>query len=453
MTGTTDWSAFATALGAIPTETDRALVRQKSRDFYWYSPVLKQQLRGVSGDIVVAPRDEADVIAVVAECFARRIPITPRGGGTGNYGQAMPLHGGVVLDLIGLNTIHPVENGVLRVGTGAKLGEIEARCKPLGWELRMFPSTRRTATIGGFVAGGSGGVGSINFGQMREAGTLLGARVVTMEAAPRVLHLRGAEVNRVHHAYGTNGIITEIEIAMAPAQAWLDYVVAFSDFAALARFTNTIARSDGIAKRLATAVDGQAAAYFKPLQEAIAPGESVGLFLIGAQSGEPFEDALSRAGGRVARRLTEAEVEATGAVPAFEFTWNHTTLHALKVDRDITYLQSRFPGPDYLGLVAKVMAEYGDEIAMHLEFIRVEGEVACAALPLVRYTTEARLRAIIADFEARGITVFDPHTYVLEDGGMKHTDPEQLAFKRHADPLGLLNPGKMRGWDERVSAA
>ena len=82
----------------------------------------------------------------------------------------------------------------------------------------------------------------------------------------------------------------------------------------------------------------------------------------------------------------------------------------------------------------------------------MDGEVACAALPLVRYTTEERLRAIIADFERRGITVFDPHTYVLEDGGMKQTDPEQLAFKRHADPLGLLNPGKMRGWDEQFSA-
>jgi FAD/FMN-containing dehydrogenase len=453
MSADIDWPAFAASLGDIPTETDRALVRQKSRDFYWYSPVLKQQLRGVSGDIVVAPRDEADVVAVVRECFARRIPITPRGAGTGNYGQAMPLHGGVVLDLIGLNTLHPIVDGVLRVGAGAKLGEIEARCKPLGWELRMFPSTRRTATIGGFVAGGSGGIGSINFGQMRDPGTLLGARVVTMEAEPRVLHLRGAEVNRVHHAYGTNGIITEVEIAMAPAQPWLDYAVAFADFAALATFSDVIARADGIAKRLCAAVDAGAAAYFKPLQESLTPGESVGLFLIAAQSRAPFEDALTRAGGRVARFLTEADIEATGAVPAFEFTWNHTTLHALKVDKDITYLQSRFPGPDYLGAVAKVVADYRDEVPMHLEFIRVGGEVACAALPLVRYTSEARLRAIIADFESRGITVFDPHTYVLEDGGMKQTDPEQLAFKRHADPLGLLNPGKMRGWDEQSSAA
>jgi FAD/FMN-containing dehydrogenase len=175
--------------------------------------------------------------------------------------------------------------------------------------------------------------------------------------------------------------------------------------------------------------------------------------MIAAQSRAPFEDALARAGGRVVRRLTVPELEESGDVPAFEFTWNHTTLHALKLDKDITYLQSRFPGPDYLRVVADVMAAYGAEVPMHLEFIRIGGEVGCAALPLVRYTDEARLRAIIADFEARGIAVFDPHTCILEDGGMKVTDPEQLAFKRLADPHGLLNPGKMRGWDERDNAA
>ncbi len=448
---TRDWIGFAASLGGVAVETDPALVKQKSRDFYWYSPVLKRQLRSVTGDLVAMPRDEAEVIAVLRRCFAERVPVTARGGGTGNYGQAMPLHGGLVLDLSGLNAIHPVENGILRVGAGAKLGEIEAGCKPQGWELRMFPSTRRTATIGGFVGGGSGGVGSINFGQMREAGTLLAARVVTMEAEPRVLTLRGAEVNRVHHAYGTNGIITELEIAMAPAQHWVDYAVGFPDFMQIARFTEAVARADGIAKRLCTAVAAGAAAHFRSLGDAIAAGESVGLFLIAVQSKEPFEEMLRAHGGRVCRRLTEAEAE--GQVPAFEFTWNHTTLLALKVDRSITYLQVRFPRTRPLDTVAAVIADYGDEVPMHLEFIRVDGEVACAALPLVRFTDEPRLRAIIADLEARGCTVFDPHTYVLEDGGMKQTDPAQLEFKHRADPRGLLNPGKMRGWDEHASAA
>lgn len=447
MTDTTfDWPGFAASLG-VPVETEPALVRQKSRDFYWYSPILKQRLRGVTADLVAMPRDEAEVIAVLRRCFAAGVPVTPRGGGTGNYGQAMPLHGGVVLDLLGLDMVHPVADGVLRVGAGAKLGDIEARCRPLGWELRMFPSTRRTATIGGFVAGGSGGIGSINFGMMRDGGTLLSARVVTMENEPQVLVLRGAEVNRVHHAYGTNGIITELEIAMTPAQNWVDYVVAFPGFMPLARFADTVARADGIAKRLCTAVDAGAAAYFRPVRDAITPDEAVGLFLIAAQSAEPFEEMLHAHGGRVCRRLSEAEAE--GAVPAFEFAWNHTTLQALKVDRTITYLQVRFPFDGYLDTVADVIACLGDEVPMHLEFIRTDGAVACAALPLVRYTDEPRLRAIIDEFESRGCIVFDPHTYVLEDGGMKQTDPEQLAFKHRADPHGLLNPGKMRGWEER----
>jgi FAD/FMN-containing dehydrogenase len=443
-----DWAGFAASLGGIAVESNPALVKQKSRDFYWYSPVLKKQLRDVTADLVVMPRSEAEVIEVLRRCHAARVPVTPRGGGTGNYGQAMPLRGGVVLDLLGLDMMHPVRDGILRVGAGVKLGEIEARCRKQGWELRMFPSTRRTATIGGFIGGGSGGVGSINFGQMREPGTLLAARVVTMEEAPQAMELRGAEVNRVHHAYGTNGIITELEIAMAPAQPWRDYVVGFAEFLPLARFADAVARADGIAKRLVTAVDAEAAAYFRPLRDVLVPGEAVGLFLIAAQSAEPFEELLRAHGGAVRRRLTEAELEAQAAVPAFEFTWNHTTLQALKLDRSITYLQARFPARGYLDAVAEVMANYGSEVPMHLEFLRVGGEVACGGLPLIRYTNEPRLRAIIADFEARGITIFDPHTYVLEDGGMKQTDPEQLAFKRRADPLGLLNPGKMRGWEE-----
>ena len=55
--------------------------------------------------------------------------------------------------------------------------------------------------------------------------------------------------------------------------------------------------------------------------------------------------------------------------------------------------------------------------------------------------------------EANGIPVFDPHTHILEDGGMKQTDWAQLGFKRRVDPLGLLNPGKMRAWEEQAAAS
>ncbi len=51
-----------------------------------------------------------------------------------------------------------------------------------------------------------------------------------MEADPRVLEFRGEELARVSHAYGTNGIITEIEMPLAPAYDWVEMFVAFDDF-------------------------------------------------------------------------------------------------------------------------------------------------------------------------------------------------------------------------------
>ena len=42
--------------------------------------------------------------------------------------------------------------------------------------------------------------------------------------------------------------------------------------------------------------------------------------------------------------------------------------------------------------------------------------------------------------------IFNPHTYMLETGGMQVADPAQFAFKLESDPKGLLNPGKMPGW-------
>ncbi len=446
----TDWQVFARSLDGVPYELDHALVRQKSRDFFWYSPILKDQLRGMAGDIVVQPRDEADVLAVARRCVEQRIPLTVRGAGTGNYGQAVPLRGGVILDVTGLSTIGALTDGALTVGAGARLIDIEAHTRTRGWELRMFPSTRRTATIGGFVAGGSGGVGSIQFGQLRDRGTLLAARVVTLEATPRVLRLRGDEVLRVHHAYGTNGIITELDIAMAPAQPWVDVAVTFADFLRLARFCHALTCADGISKRLATAVAASVAPYFRALADRVPAGDSLGLFMVAAASLQPFSELLAEHGGREILRKPEREVEADGDVPLYEYTWNHTTLQALKVDKGVTYLQTLFGGDDYVEKIAAMLEKFGDEVPMHLEFVRLGGRAQAFGLQLVRFTDAARLEEIIAIHEAADCPIFNPHTFILEDGGMKTTDPAQLAFKRLADPFGLANPGKMRGWDERA---
>jgi hypothetical protein len=88
------------------------------------------------------------------------------------------------------------------------------------------------------------------------------------------------------------------------------------------------------------------------------------------------------------------------------------------------------------------------ELISHLEFVRFDGDITCFGLPLVKFTTEERLEEIMDLHNEHGCPIFNPHRYTLEEGGMKQTDEIQLAFKREADPKGLLNPGKMIAWDD-----
>ena len=111
-----------------------------SKDFYWYSPVLKRQLDDKRADVAVRPGTLEELKAAVAACARARVPVTVRGAGTGNYGQCVPLFGGVVLDLARLDRILELTpDGVVRVEPGARLGTIEAEARKAGWELRCMP--------------------------------------------------------------------------------------------------------------------------------------------------------------------------------------------------------------------------------------------------------------------------------------------------------------------------
>jgi hypothetical protein len=135
------------------------------------------------------------------------------------------------------------------------------------------------------------------------------------------------------------------------------------------------------------------------------------------------------------------------ALPIFELSWNHTTLHALRIDPTVTYLQVLYPPPDHVRRGLHLHEHFGDEVMAHLEFVRYDGQIACLGLPIVRFSSEERLDEIIRHHEEHGCPIFNPHAFTLEEGGMKQVDRTHLAFKREADPEGLLNPGKMIAWD------
>src|ERR1700736_4193401 len=168
--------------------TNAATVGRLSRDFYWYSPVLKKLLDGKVADVVVQPVSVAEIQAVLRMCYLDGVPVTVRGAGTGNYGQAIPLQGGVVLDLALMDKVEEITaDGVAVCEPGARLGVIEGEARKSGWGLRGYPSTVVKASVGGFLAGGSGGIGSVTHGGLRDFGTVQAIEVVTMEPEPRVV--------------------------------------------------------------------------------------------------------------------------------------------------------------------------------------------------------------------------------------------------------------------------
>lgn len=442
------------ALPDLDWVTESPRIARLSQDFSWFSPVLKRQLAGKVADAVVRPRNEEEIRRLVALCARLRIPVTIRGTGTGNYGQAVPLQGGVVLDMTGYNQFLWARNGAARAQAGIRLSDLEKETRAAcGMELRCMPSTFRSATLGGLFGGGFGGIGSINHGPLAARGNILGIKAITIEEEPQLVELRGSEALAMHHLWGTNGLVLEVELALAPAVDWQEHLVVFDEFDAALDFGNALASCPGIAKREVAFLAAPIPEYMKPLAEYLPVGCHAIVLAIAPSSEAAMLELAGLHGGKATYRKDAEEIARTHRT-LLEYTWNHTTLMAFKVDKGITYLQSAFVAGQHLEQVRRMEKLLAGEVQMHAEFIRnIDGQVTCTALQIVKFTTEERLQEIMALHRANGVRINDPHVHIVEDGKAGGALPQAvLDVKKRFDPHGLLNPGKVRAWMGGVPA-
>ncbi len=311
-----------------------------------------------------------------------------------------------------------------------------------GQQLRIYPSTLDIATIGGFVAGGSAGIGSVRHGILRESGTIRALRVVTLEENPRILTLTGADIELVHHAWGTNGIILEVEVALVPAVDWLQCIALFPSYPDVIRFGSAVMAS-GIDVFLLSAVDRRFGPYYAEFGSHFDGSADAIFSMVHPDERERFFALVEAHGGRPGLCMTPEELARAGLPPVHECAYNHTTLRALKVDRSWTYLQMVVPAPFDPALIAAQMERYGDEMLMHHEFARLGGQPRLSGLVAVQYLDEDRLDEIMAELVQDGCHVMNAHVHVLERSGRKQMGEEELRFKRSMDPYGLMNPGKI----------
>ena len=436
-----------------------------SKDFYWYSPVLKPELDEKRADAIARVGSLDELGAVLSACAKARVPVTPRGAGTGNYGQCVPIFGGVVVDLARFDRILEITtDGVLRAEPGARIGTIEPEARKRGWEMRCIPSTWVKSSIGGFFCGGSGGIGSITWGGIASPGNVKSVTLMTCEETPRLIRFEEGDSTNALRTFGTTGIMVEIEMRLAPKCAYEQMILSSSSWSDLLAWTDKAARNPGWHKRLVTQFQWPIPSYFKPLAKHFRNGEHATFLLVDPnKANEIIADAAAAGISCVWRSLMSDPPKSPLLT---DYTWNHTTLWAMKSDPQFTYLQAGFPG-DFAATFENLQARFPGELLFHLEWMSggtqpcpsspagVTGSpVNVGGIPLVRYTTTERLNEIIAYCRSIGVGIGNPHTYKLEEAGALNPDMSlKHILKAETDPQGLMNPGKMASFPVNPFAA
>ncbi|MCX7374764.1 MAG: FAD-binding oxidoreductase [Alphaproteobacteria bacterium] len=429
-------------LSDIPHEADAAVLRIRSRDRFAISPMLRGLLKDKAADVILAPRSKEELRRIAAAAFGHRIPIIPRGGGTANFGQSVPLQGGILLDMTGLAGVLWQRPGIVRALAGTLIGAMDDATRPQGWEQRIHPSTKKASTIAGFLGGGHAGVGSCAFGMLRDPGNVLGVEVMSVAAEPRPLELRGADVELVLHAYGSNAIITEVEMPTAPAYEWLELVCAFQDHDAAVACALQLAHADGMGRKLISLQEAPLPALIAPLAPLLPPGAHMLNLLVAAPFLEAMRHMLEAHGGVLCS--TAREGEGPYGAPLYEFSWGHTLLNIQRSQRDRTGVLGLFSGEDVAGMIRRVRARSaGQDMPLRLEFERLDGRPAALGSPISRFAGQEGMAALVRLLEEEGVLVANSHAVGVKAVGMKRITARDIAFKREMDPAGLLNPGKL----------
>jgi len=433
-------SDFISVVGEENVLTDYDNVEKLSKDFYWYSPILKKQLENKQADIAIKVSNLEELKGVVSLCAKNRLPITLRGGGTGNYGQCIPLYRGVVIDITKMNRILSLDNGVARVEPGARLFTIETEARKLGWEMRCMPTTFVKSTMAGFLCGGSGGIGSITHGMIRSGDNMKSVTLMSAEEEPQIRKFEEEEVLTTLHTYGTNGILVETEMRLTPKVSYDQLIFVSRDWDRLLDWTDGVSRDDSIHKRLVSMFEWPVPVNFMSLRKYLPEGHHVVFLTVKQeQSGEVMAEAEKHG---IEHTRTIPDKEPMRPPYLSDFTWNHTTLWVMKKNPSYTNYQIRF-SPNFREQIKLLWEKFPGEIQMHMEWVRMEKDPMLICLPLIDFTTEERLEEMADYFKEIGINTANPHTYILEEGGMHHDIDKKRALKKEMDPHGILNPGKM----------
>ena len=174
----------------------------------------------------VFPEDAEQIAELMGLANREKIPVTPRGAGTGLSGMAVPVKGGIILDLSRMNKILKIsiEDRIAVVQPGVVYAALEKALAPYGFFFPPDPASGKVSTLGGNVATNAGGLKGAKYGTTRDY--VLGLQVVLPDGrimrtgSKAMKSVSGYDLTRLFvGSEGTLGIVTEITLKINPRPA------------------------------------------------------------------------------------------------------------------------------------------------------------------------------------------------------------------------------------------
>ncbi|WP_292836168.1 FAD-binding oxidoreductase [Microbacterium sp.] len=411
-------------LGTRGVSSDMRQREKASVDGARMSPIISELLPLGVADLVAFPTTAEQIAAAVALAVHHGVPVTPRGKGTGNYGQAIPMRGGLVVDTSRARTIVGIDDDTITADAGAPMNALEQAARAEGKQLWIYPSTVHSS-IGGFLAGGSGGTGTIAHGS-NDAGFVAALDVVTPASGGVLLHVEGDETLGYVHNYGTAGIIARATVRLEPLQDWRGLYASFPDFAGSLSVLRTLGRLRP-APRLVSADTPHITAQLPP-DDVFPAGRSSLRMIVDASLVAEASAIISIAGGRI-----EDVREGPGVSAAISvLSYNHP-IEWLQKSEPGVYFHVEVSGDALVDRIDEVHAVYPGGL-LHVE----AGHAGPIGMLAGVYESPEAVYAGIAQLGALGVGVHNPHQWNV-DFRLNDT----VALAANTDPEGLLNPGKL----------
>lgn len=414
-----------TLLGELGVSDEPASLERASIDGSHLSPVIGEQLPLGRAQLVAFPTTAEQIAEVVGAAVRHGVPITPRGKGTGNYGQGIPMSGGLVLDMSKARSIIEVGDGYLIADAGATMIALEQAAAKTGQQLPMYPSTAQS-TLGGFVSGGSGGTGSIKNG-MLHTGFVTALDVVHAVPDASLVHLEGEATEPYIHNYGTAGILARITLRLEPLQDWRAFFASFDDFQQVLDLIVPFSKLEPTPRLVSGDLATLAEAL--PSDPAIPAGRASLRAILDVASVEEARALVEAAGGRV----EDVREGAQSTVKLSMTSYNHP----------IEWLQKAYPGEYFhVEVSGDALVDRIDEVHAVYDggMLHIEAQKGRPIGMLAgRYSSPEDVYAGFERLEALGVGYHNPHQWFVD------YEPVRTAeLAETTDPQGLLNPGKLQ---------